>query len=165
MITSPSNVEGTNDLTNSSCGSGTPPWLHHVGPTMTARARPKPSPRQLEDLRRPSASSWCFSIVLAALWWTDGWMWRPMEAEAIYRRATRSKGHHEPPQKGARPAGLGQPAWASRPGPVSAPVRSPTLLGQMLTCSLIHVGPWRCLLHGLDRVPCHASFSMFCSGP
>jgi hypothetical protein len=28
MVTSP-NVEGTNDLTNSSCGSGTPPWLYH----------------------------------------------------------------------------------------------------------------------------------------
>jgi hypothetical protein len=56
MITSPSNVEGTNDLTNSRRDSGTPPWLHHAGPTMEARAWPKPSPRQLEDLRRPSAS-------------------------------------------------------------------------------------------------------------
>jgi hypothetical protein len=45
MITSP-NVEGTNDLTNSSRGSGTPPWLHHAGPTMAARAWHKPSPRQ-----------------------------------------------------------------------------------------------------------------------
>jgi hypothetical protein len=44
MITSP-NVEGTNDLTNSSRGSGTPPWIHHTGPTMAARAWPKPSPR------------------------------------------------------------------------------------------------------------------------
>jgi hypothetical protein len=39
MVTSP-NVEGTNDLTNSSRGSGTPPWLYHVGPTMAARAWP-----------------------------------------------------------------------------------------------------------------------------
>jgi hypothetical protein len=31
MVTSP-NVEGTNDLTNSSRGSGTPPWLYHAGP-------------------------------------------------------------------------------------------------------------------------------------
>jgi hypothetical protein len=41
---------------------------------MVARARPKPSPRKLEDLRRPSASSWCFSFVSAALWWMDGWI-------------------------------------------------------------------------------------------
>jgi hypothetical protein len=67
MITSPSNAEGTNDLMNSSRGSGTPPWLHHVGPTMAARAWPKPSPRQLMDLRRPSASSRCFSFVSVAL--------------------------------------------------------------------------------------------------
>jgi hypothetical protein len=71
MITSP-NVEGTNDLMNSSRGSGTPPWLHHVGPAMAARAWPRPSHKQLEDLRRPSASSWCFSFVSAARWWMDG---------------------------------------------------------------------------------------------
>jgi hypothetical protein len=72
MITSPSNVEGTNDLMNSSRGSGTPPWLHHAGPTMAARAWTKPSPRQLKDLRRPLASSQCFSFVSAAL--MNGWM-------------------------------------------------------------------------------------------
>jgi hypothetical protein len=33
MITSPSNVDGTNDFTNSSRDSRTPPWLHHAGPT------------------------------------------------------------------------------------------------------------------------------------
>jgi hypothetical protein len=63
--------------------------------------------------------------------------------------------------------------WASRPGliglgpfrPGSAPVRSPTLLGQLLTCSLMHVGSWRRLLHGLDRAPCRASFSIFCPDP
>jgi hypothetical protein len=38
MITSPSNVEGTNDLTNSSRGSRTPPWLHHAGQTMAVEA-------------------------------------------------------------------------------------------------------------------------------
>jgi hypothetical protein len=37
-------------------GSGTPPWLQHAGLTMAARAWPRPSPRQLEDLRQPSAS-------------------------------------------------------------------------------------------------------------
>jgi hypothetical protein len=56
MITSPSNVEGKNDLTNSSRGTGTPPWLHHVVLTMAARASP-----------RPSASSQCFSIMSAVL--------------------------------------------------------------------------------------------------
>jgi hypothetical protein len=55
-------------------GSRTPPWLHHVGPTMVARAWPRPSPRQLEDLRRPSASSRCFSFVSAALLWMDRWI-------------------------------------------------------------------------------------------
>jgi hypothetical protein len=30
---------------------------------------------------------------------------------------------------------------------------------------LLHEGPWRHLLHGLDRSPCHTSFSIFCSGP
>jgi hypothetical protein len=29
----------------------------------------------------------------------------------------------------------------------------------------MHVGPWRRLLHGLDRAPCRASFSIFCPGP
>jgi hypothetical protein len=56
MITSPSNVECTNDLMNSSRGTGTPPWLHHVVPTMAARASP-----------RPSASSRCFSIIVGVL--------------------------------------------------------------------------------------------------
>jgi hypothetical protein len=59
MITSPSNIEGTNDLMNSSRGSGTPPWIHHAGPTMAARAWPRPSPRKLKDLggrRLPSGA-------------------------------------------------------------------------------------------------------------
>jgi hypothetical protein len=42
MITSPLNVKGTNDLMNSSHGFRTPPWLHHAGPTMMARAWTKP---------------------------------------------------------------------------------------------------------------------------
>jgi hypothetical protein len=50
------NVEGSNDLTNSTRGFGTPPCLHHIGRTMEASSWPKPSPRQLEDLRR--LSSW-----------------------------------------------------------------------------------------------------------
>jgi hypothetical protein len=39
------------------------------------------------------------------------------------------------------------------------------LLGQLLTCSLMHVGPLRHLLHGLDKAPCRASFRIFCPGP
>jgi hypothetical protein len=46
-----------------------------------------------------------------------------------------------------------------------APSRSPMLLGQLLTCSLMHVGLWRRLFHGLDRAPCRASFSIFYLAP
>jgi hypothetical protein len=59
----------------------------------------------------------------------------------------------------------GRPAWADRPRPILASSRSPMLLGQLLTCSLLHVVPCRRLLHGLDRAPCRASFSIFSSGP
>jgi hypothetical protein len=83
------------------------------------------------------------------------WMWRPAEEEAIYRWVPRSKGARTGP-------GIGQ---VDRLKPVSAPFRSPTLLGQLSTCSLLHVGPWCRLLHGLDRAPCRASFSIYCLGP
>jgi hypothetical protein len=49
------------------------PELHHGFTTqgqpwrLPARAYPRPSPRQLEDLWWPSASSQCFSFVSAAL--------------------------------------------------------------------------------------------------
>jgi hypothetical protein len=107
-------------LTNSSHGSGTPPWLYHTGPTMAARAWPKPSPRQLEDLRRLSASSRCFSFVSATL--MNGWMWRPAEAEAINRQAHREKGGAEPGPEWVGPVGPGP----FRPGSVSvfSPVAS-----------------------------------------
>jgi hypothetical protein len=99
---------------NSSRGSGTPPWLHHAGPTMAARAWPKPSPRQLEDSRRPSASSRCFSFVSAALWWKDGWGGRRRHRQFIDKHLG---------QKGdanrAR-SGLGRSAQAGRPRPFSA---------------------------------------------
>jgi hypothetical protein len=63
--------------------------------------------------------------------------------------------------------------WAGRPGltglgpfrPGSAPVHSRMLLCQLLICSLMHVGPWRRLLHDLDRAPCHTSFNIFRLGP
>jgi hypothetical protein len=162
MITSLSNVEGTNDLTNSSRGSGTPPWLHHAGPTMASRAWPKPSPRQLKDLQWPSASFWYFSFVSAALWWMDGSggcrRHRQYIEEHLGQRASWT-------ELGTGQAGRPRPIG---PGPfwlVSAPFCSLTLLGQLLTCSLLHVGPWHHLLHGLDRAPCRASFNIFCSGP
>jgi hypothetical protein len=81
---SPSNVEGTNDSTNSSSNFGTPPWLHHVGSTMAAKAWPRPSPRQLEDLRRSSASSRCFSFVSVALWWMDRSIIPPWVPKGLY---------------------------------------------------------------------------------
>jgi hypothetical protein len=54
------------------------------------------------------------------------------------------------------------------PGPFrlgSVPSRSPMLLGQLLTCSLMHMGPWRRLHHGLDRAHCRTSFNIFCPSP
>jgi hypothetical protein len=84
-------VEGTNNLTNSSCCSETPPWLHQARPTMVARAWPKPSPRQLEDLRRPSASSRGLLLRVGGSL-MNRWMWRPMEVEAMNRWAPRAKG-------------------------------------------------------------------------
>jgi hypothetical protein len=69
----------------------------------------------------------------------NGWMWRPTEAEAINRQAPRAKGvtNRARNRLGSRPGptGLGS-FW-----PGSAPSRSPMLLGQLLTCSLMHVGP------------------------
>jgi hypothetical protein len=65
-------------------GTRTPPCLHHVGPIMTARAWPRPSPRQLEDLRRPSASYRCFSFVSSALWWMYGWIIPPWAPKGLY---------------------------------------------------------------------------------
>jgi hypothetical protein len=104
MITSP-NVEGANDLTNSSRGSGTPTWLYHAGPTMVARAWPKPSPRQLED---------SLPVLLLHLGGSlmNGWMWRPAEAETIYRQAPRAKGEREPGPEWAGSVGRGRPAQA-----------------------------------------------------
>jgi hypothetical protein len=88
------------------------------------------------------------------------WMWRLAEAEAevINRRAPRSKRGTNQAQN--RP---GRSPCPFRSG--STPSRSLMLLGQLLTCSLMHLGPWRCFLHSLDRALYHASFSIFCLGP
>jgi hypothetical protein len=85
----------------------------------------------------------------------NGWMWWPAEAEAINRWAPRAKRGENLAQNRS---GLGP----FRPG--SAPSRSSMLLGQMLTCSLMHVGPWCRLHHGLDRAACRTSFNIFCPG-
>jgi hypothetical protein len=80
---------------------------------MVARAWPKPSPKQLEDSRRPSASSRCFSFVSAALWWIDGCGGRRRQWQFIDKHLG---------QKGdanrAR-SGLGRSAQAGRPRPNS----------------------------------------------
>jgi hypothetical protein len=65
----------------------------------------------------------------------NGRIWRPAEVEAINRQAPRAKGGREPGLDQAGPAGPG-PVW-----PGLAPSRSPMLLRQLLTCSLMHVGP------------------------
>ena len=53
-------------------GSGTPPWRHHAGPTMAARAWPKPSPRQLRGLAADVGSLRCVSLNSSALWMGGG---------------------------------------------------------------------------------------------
>jgi hypothetical protein len=93
----------------------------------------------------------------------NGWMWRPAEAEAINRQAPRARGAQ---------TRLGT-GWAGQPGPTgpgpfwpgSSLSRSPMLLGQLLTCSLMHVGHVCRLLHGLDRAHCRVSFNIFCPHP
>jgi hypothetical protein len=132
MVTSP-NVKGTNDLTNSSRGSGTPPWLYHAGPTMEARAWPKPSPRQLED----SAAVGFLLVLLLRLGDSlmNGWMWRLAEAEVINRQAPRAKGGAELGSEWAGPVGPSP----FRPG--SAPVSSPVASCMILYLCALACGP------------------------
>jgi hypothetical protein len=99
---------------NSNRGSGTPPLLHHAGPTMAARAWPKPSPRQLEDSRRPSASSRCFSFVSAALWWMDGCGGRRRQRQFIDKHLGKKGDANWAWIR------LGRPALADRPRPILA---------------------------------------------
>jgi hypothetical protein len=65
-----------------------------------------------EDSRRLSSLSPRFRLVPV-----DGWMWRPTEAETIYRQAPRAKGGREPGPEWAGPVGPGRPAQAQF-GPV-----------------------------------------------
>jgi hypothetical protein len=67
-----------------------------------------------EDSRRPSSLSPRFRRVPV-----DGWMWRPAEAETIYRQTPRAKRGCEPGPKWAGPVSPGP----FQPG--SAPVCSP----------------------------------------
>jgi hypothetical protein len=67
--------------------------------------------------------------VSAALWWMDGWMWRPVEAETIYRQAPRAKGGRKPGQE-----------WAGPIGP-SAPVSSPVASRMIPYLSALACGP------------------------
>jgi hypothetical protein len=67
----------------------------------------------------------------------NGWMWRPTEAEAINRRAPRSKGGADRAQN--RP---GRSAWADRSRPVSAwfgPVSLPDA-----SRSIVDLFPYAC---------------------
>jgi hypothetical protein len=50
----------------------------------------------------------------------NGWMWRPAEAETIYKQAPRAKGGCEPGPEWAGPVGPGRSAQAGRPRPNSA---------------------------------------------
>jgi hypothetical protein len=50
----------------------------------------------------------------------NGWMWRPAEAETIYKQAPRAKGGREPGPEWAGPVGPGRSAQAGRPRPNSA---------------------------------------------
>jgi hypothetical protein len=63
-----------------------------------------------EDSRRPSSLSPRFHRVPV-----DGWMWRPAEAETIYRQAPRAKESTNRAQ-----SGLGRSAQAGWPRPISA---------------------------------------------
>jgi hypothetical protein len=73
---------------------------------MVARAWPRPSPRQLEDLRQLSAPSKRLLLRVGGSL-MNGWMWRPTEAKEINRRAPRAKGGRELGPEQARPVGLG----------------------------------------------------------
>jgi hypothetical protein len=58
-----------------------------------------------EDSRRPSSLSPRFCRVPV-----DGWMWRPAEADTIYRQAPRVKRGREPGPEWAGPVGPGRSA-------------------------------------------------------
>jgi hypothetical protein len=60
-----------------------------------------------EDSRRPSLLSPRFRRVPV-----DGWMWRPSEADTIYRQAPRAKGGREPSPEWAGSVGPSRPAQA-----------------------------------------------------
>jgi hypothetical protein len=61
-------------------------------------------------------------------------------------------------------SGLGRSAWAHF-GPTRGLLRLVLLPEPSRVFSLLHVGPWRQFLRGLDEAPCPARFSIFCPGP
>jgi hypothetical protein len=107
-----------------------------------------------EDSRRPSSLSPRFRRVFV-----DGWMWRPAEAETIFRQAPRAKVGREPGPEWAGPVGPGQPTQAHF-GSVQPRFAPRLLLAWSLICVHLHVGLWRRFLHGLGLNPCHASFTV-----
>jgi hypothetical protein len=89
-----------------STSSGTTPWLNRARPPWRL-GRPRPSPRQLRGL--------AVAVVCHRRVPVDGSMWRPTEAEAIYRETPRSNGVMNRARNRQ-----GQAAWTDRPRPVSA---------------------------------------------
>jgi hypothetical protein len=133
-------------------GSGIPPWIHHIGPTMAAMAWPRPSPRQLEDLRRSSTSfRVCPSI--GRLWWMDATALRGRSYLSTEERLGQRVGRTA--TKKARAAGL---------GPVRPRFAPWSLSSNCWFAPFLHVGPWCCLLRGLDKGTCRASSCIFFSG-
>jgi hypothetical protein len=93
----------------------------------------------------------------------NGWMWRPIEAQAIYQGAPRSKG-------GANQARnrLGRPAWASRPRPVFDSVRPdlpPRCFSRFLEFMPNFLWSLDVFSRGLDKGTWRANSRIFCLGP
>jgi hypothetical protein len=96
----------------------------------------------------------------ACLFWFGGCWW--LDAAALRGRCYLSI-EEELEQRGCRTDV--KKDWAGRPRPVLASVCSPMLLVQLLTCTLLHVGPWRHLLCDLDKGTWRACSYISCSGP
>jgi hypothetical protein len=133
---------------------GQPWWLGHglshpLGNSRTCGGRRLP----------PVASPSCRRLFDE---WMDGcggrWRQRQFIEERLGKRASRTTTKR---------------GWVGRPGPTSlGPFLARFDPGSLLNASRSIVdllpyacGPWRRLLHVLDRAPCRTSFNIFCSGP